>query len=88
MKTTQKMNLRPTRLVLLLGAIGFATIGAQAQQAANADARGKMIDNSSTRRAASANRRISPACLRLALISSNGAQCWRRKRRRRRRNRR
>jgi len=48
MKTTQKMNLRPTRLVLLLGAIGFATIGAQAQQAANADARGKMIDNSST----------------------------------------
>lgn len=48
MKTISTMNLRPTRLVLLLGAIGFATIGAHAQQTAITDARGKMLDNSNT----------------------------------------
>ena len=44
MKTPSTMNLRPTRLVLLLGAIGFASIGAHAQQGPGQ--RGKMLDNS------------------------------------------
>jgi len=48
MKTNLTKNLRPTRIVLLLGAIGLATHAVHAQQAEATDARGKMLDNSKT----------------------------------------